>query len=188
MTESQVFYSALLAVLVGSSLVLAIRTYRLVRVNRYRYRLYAVRDRLYLLVADGLISENDAVFKVISGMTNSLIASEDLFTPRRVFNGYLEAEAGTFDRPNGFLRFAKVVAESPPEVQAVVGEYFFTVLTIIRENSVLVEAWLLVRKYLKSQTIFAKRMLSWMPEPKQWRAYRQVDSHMTELTELKVAA
>lgn len=180
MSDSQLYYLGLLGCGAVAFSAIGVGAYRRSRVDRYRYRLYAIRDQLYYLVVSGRLDKDSPVFVTTCQMINGVIKDRAIFTPQNFVRFFLEAEKTAFRNKKAFKQFAAGVHKAPPEVQIVVAGFFMTALQIMEENSVLVKVWLRARSYLR-KTKWVEALKNRMERPVAIRAYSLGESRARAL-------
>ena len=123
-----------LLVIVGVTLgVLTLRTHLRLRREWRRvrlYPLYAVRDRLIRLVAEGKLQEDDFVFDTFYPAANNVLANSD----GRAFLEYLkELRRRGYDpaEERHFRQVKIAIAKRDPEVQEVVTDFYRSVWGVL---------------------------------------------------------
>jgi hypothetical protein len=103
------------------------------RDEKYKYRLYALRDRLIFLLANGKLSEQSLVFEAFY---EALVMSIGLTTELNVY-GLIQASvaAKTAIQKQKAERLQDAIDHSDPAVRAFVNEFAAVMMDIMMKNS-----------------------------------------------------
>ena len=174
MTATNIAYVGLAVLWCGALLAIAVSAWRRARLEEYRYRLFSIRDDLFMLVVKGELDEDSLVFQETAMLVNGVIRNVQAFTYGTFVRAYIEAERGNFPNEEHVRNFTEAVMESSPVVQQTVLRFYRTVLEIIVERSwLLVRTLLQLRRFFKDRQTRLKQMASRLaPPPRAWLAYQ----------------
>ncbi len=129
----------LLIIILLSLIIITFLIYRVyvdVKLKTLTYKLYAVRDSLILLLAQGKLTKDDPLFMVLYPMTNSLISNIKKINFKN-FLDVSENELNQVKRDPIFVKFSSSFKKAPPEVKEVVQNLFEAFFDIFIHNSFL---------------------------------------------------
>jgi len=143
-------------------LLLGLRAYRRSTLASLRYRLFAVRDDLYGLVASGVIDEGDGTFRMLADMMNLVLANTSQFTLEGFAESIVRADrAAQADA----ARAVDNLWRADERVLAVAIEFFAAVVAVMEQNSLRLRSWLRVRElandHANSVKALARRRPAW---------------------------
>lgn len=176
MTSTQIFYLSLLAFGFGVVTLRFIKLYRQAQLEKNRYRLYKIRDKLIRLVAEEKISEDNILFQTYYRALTVMLKHTRSFTLGRFIEAAKKVEKDI--SPEDEKHIDKLRAElksAHPEVRETITEFFVTSLQIMIDNS------LLLKLLLKLVTI-AKKKLSvreypnHLPRPRSYDTYTDYEN------------
>ena len=107
------------------------RSYKAAKLEQQRYRLFAIRDKLFKLVVDGDLAEDSLVFREASRQVNLIIRHVRVFTLDAFARSFLTADDETFPDEEKMRQFSLALKNSSPKVRAFVEEFFATVVDIM---------------------------------------------------------
>jgi hypothetical protein len=104
-----------------------------------KYKLYAVRDRLIYLVATGMIQEDDHVFQRFYKAVNCYIEGTERINLVNFVAAAERARSKGIDpaEERNFRDLQIALRKKSPEVNEVANSFYFTILAILMENSLL---------------------------------------------------
>ncbi len=144
MSDLGLFFILLLLGL--SSLLLVVYVHwRQARVARARYRLFAVRDELFMLVVRGELDEDSVVFRTTCAQINAVIVNVRDFNLRTLSRNYVEADEKSLSGKERRREYFAALAKSPPSVQQTVRHFYSALMDVLVDNSVLLHAFVLVK-------------------------------------------
>ena len=113
--------------------------------SKQKYRLFAVRDKLLYLVANGSLPETSMVFKVFYRAMNVYIAELESVTLVSFIRASLAAKTEIEKQNRERLRDA--LMRLSPEVHGVIDEFFHAVMDALRYNSPMLSLVLILAKH-----------------------------------------
>ncbi len=144
MSDLGLFFILLLLGLASLLLVVYVH-WRQARVARARYRLFAVRDELSMLVVRGELDEDSVVFRTTCAQINAVIVNVRDFNLRALSRNYVEADEKSLSGKERRREYFAALAKSPPSVQQTVRHFYSALMDVLVDNSVLLHAFVLVK-------------------------------------------
>lgn len=149
-----------------------------------KYQLFAVRDRLNILVVEGKLTEDSATYQVGCILINGVLRNIKDMTPKALAQAYVRGDARAREREQLLNRFRRELGENPREVLDVLDEFFMAVGTILKRNSVTLRLFLVVdRRILPLEALMKKTVgepLLWVAyqrSKESWRLVREAERH-----------
>jgi hypothetical protein len=142
-----------------------------------KYRLYKVRDDLIYLVAQEKLAKTDHLFVLFYGLTNHLIKT----TKKNLsLKGFVQAVSSADDNPADEQQLRKIIEElknRDQEVNAVVSEFYGSVVEILLENSLTLRTIFRLRSLWSRAIDWFRPLLSnlWPLQEQAYRIWRQYD-------------
>ena len=175
MTREAAAYLSLVGVWCSGAILLTLRARRRSITCERRYRMFAIRDRLFMLVAQEVVSENDPVFRTTCAFVNGLISDIRDGNLKAFAQDFLTAEHRAFTEPNkrNAQAFVEAAARAPEPLQEVLDDFFDSVVRLLAEASLLLRVLLRLRAHLirrnRAKASRAAQRLSYKPVV--YRAY-----------------
>lgn len=158
----------------GASLVSVFyRRYRRERLQQLRYRLFAVRDELFLLVAQGKLDEDSYLFRMGCAFMNGTIKHIRHFTLENLARSFVQ-QTEAWETSLVTERFVKELRNSPEEVQAVFLRFASTVMDIMSDNSWKLRVLLRAKQWIGRTVLDVMRQIvpRRVPRPLIYMAYQ----------------
>jgi hypothetical protein len=110
--------------------------------------LYKVRDKWVYLVASGVLSKDDDVFKIVYGAINGQLKLPDRITLDILIERMIESSI-VEDKKNhkAFVEFCEKVHKLPPEAKETLVEFYDTSLFVMREHSNMLKVWMRLAQF-----------------------------------------
>jgi hypothetical protein len=144
-----------------------------------KYKLYAVRDALTYLVAEGKLSEDEFLFQMFYAVTNHLIKTTRKSLSLRAFlQSVLILEQQGRDPATGELlpHVMEEIKHKDADVAFAIFGFFTTVNDILRENSLIIRLfhrWPALRRVV--QRLLKFKRITRLPQVKAYRVYQRYD-------------
>lgn len=100
--------------------------------TKFRFRFFALRDRLALLVCDGSLKEDSWEYKYVIDALNYHISAVERLSITDVIEAFVNFHTSS-DENKAFKRLQKTVDHE--DVKEILDEYMLTVLQMIKRNS-----------------------------------------------------
>lgn len=153
------------------------------RQERYKFKLYAVRDQLIYLVSTGELSEDSFLFKLLYTTVNRTIAEVHGVDRWSFIRAATTARTALQEAQAS--KFLQEVLAAPPPVRMVAGSFIDTMVYIVKANSPFTKLCIFCVLLLKSGQELVKRP-SFVPK-EQFENYRYFGKLSHEY-HLKIAA
>ncbi len=173
----ETFYLILAGVWCASILILVAHARYKATLEEYRYRLFECRDRLFLLVAKGELSEDSLLFEETSRMINTLIPKVEKFTLKLFVKSYLRADERNFSDEARTERFLNELSAAPAPVRNVITDFFRAVMMILHDSSILLRVILRLRFLFDRNHNPFKKILA-TNAPSVYKAYRTTERRL----------
>ena len=147
------------------------------RQEKYKFRLYAIRDKLIFLVSVNQLAEDSFLFRLLYRAVNTSISQiNDL--DRWTFIKAVTAARSEFQEV-GVQIIKSEINAAPPQVKAVVYEFLDTMICILKANSPFTKLCLLCFRLFKNRQVVASESLGRLKNlvPKeQYESYQYFES------------
>lgn len=157
-SEATAYVTVVVAWCVGA-LLLTARARRRSITSERRYRMFALRDRLFMLVAQGVVKEEDPVYRTACGLVNGMIRGISDGDLRAFARDFLAAERTAISDKShqDAVAFVEAARRAPEPLQKVLEEFLDSVIVLLLEASVLlrvVVAHLLPRLRRRNRRVY----------------------------------
>lgn len=135
MTPFEATFVAIAALWFILMAIVAFRVWQKIDEDRCRYKLFDVRDRINLLVVEGALERDSAIYEVVYGLVNATLRDMRDVTPKQLAAAYLEYEKRTLTPTTQMRRFREELKTADPRVLEALDSYFGALISILKRNS-----------------------------------------------------
>ena len=137
------------------------------RIDRDRYKLFALRDRLYWLVIKKEVAETDYAYKMIYWTINSIVADVTKFTIYDYAKSFVR-ESRSLETSEYRDAFLAALQDAPEVLQQVAVDFYQTSLDIMWRNSLELRLLVAIRNAVRRM---GARLPAVFPRPVIYAAY-----------------
>jgi hypothetical protein len=140
------------------------------RQEKYKYKLYAIRDELIYLVATDQLAENSTIFQVLYSTVNSVIAEVHDVDRWSFIRASTRAKTALENAHISLL--IHEICEAPLPVVRVAANFFDTMQYIVKANSPFTKFCIACLRLLKNRTPAWSSWLEFLLPKEQFENYR----------------
>ncbi len=139
------------------------RDYKRQRVADNKFRLYAVRDQLIGLVAEGKVTENDSIFTLFYRATNDIVRHQHKFTLYALVKRAMKDDAAKTQSRDFIKALDGKLAERDPALRTAVSNFYRAMLYIVVSNSLTLKFLLRSHGFISPIIRLTKRLSKMLP-------------------------
>jgi len=132
------------------------------RLKTERYRLFAVRDRLVRLAADGQVQEEDELFQFLYQGVNRIIPRTELLKLSTLVEALNSSTFKEFRESHEFEKIMTSILQSEPPVRETASQLFTTIAEILIARSLFVRILVMSRLAVLSTSLASHALRWWL--------------------------